>query len=245
MYITNSLQSFEIRSGINIYSYGNASGSCDVNDTEINPCDVRSRSFNDAVVKYLQENVWNGSAFVPNNGAPAIATVSEVFQLASAVLGGVTRPSVMINGMMYQLTLEDISSVADNINNLFDGCRIFNGYGEAAYCELALVSSPADQTSPAEGINRVNIIASKLQVNAAPNPFFNRIRFTIESPVSGQGSLEVFNTLGQKVQTVFQGQIDAGQKQIDFAVPSSIKSNLIYVFRVGGHQVTGKLMNGK
>jgi hypothetical protein len=68
----------------------------------------------------------------------------------------------------------------------------------------------------------------------------------LKSGVSGQGSLELYNTLGQKVKTVFQGYVNANQLQtIEYAVPNSQRSNLIYVFRVGNEQTTGKLIGLK
>jgi hypothetical protein len=234
----SNLGMLELKAGM-MYSYARANEECgNAASNEFNPCSFESVMINDKVIQYLQSVV-----LVSGTGANK-ATVSELYALANSVLGGGTRPTINYMGASYQLTMEDISSVADAINNLFDGCRVFNGYDAPIACITDAVTSGANQETSRQSLSR-DIVTGKVQVNAAPNPFLNRVRFTIESPVSGQGSLEVFNTLGQKVQTVFQGQIDAGTRQIDFAVPSSVKSNLIYVFRVGEHQVTGKLMNGK
>jgi hypothetical protein len=58
--------------------------------------------------------------------------------------------------------------------------------------------------------------------------------------------LELYNALGQRVKIVFQGQVSAGQAQtIEYAVPGSQRANLIYVFRVGSEQTTGKLIGLK
>ncbi len=76
-----------------------------------------------------------------------------------------------------------------------------------------------------------------------PDP---RIRFTLKSSMSGQGSLELYNMLGQKMKTVFQGYVIAGQAQtIEYAVPNSQRANLIYLFRVGTETTTGKLIGMK
>jgi hypothetical protein len=86
--------------------------------------------------------------------------------------------------------------------------------------------------------------AGNLNVTASPNPFSDRVRFSIQSDFSGQGTLEVFNTIGAKIKTVFQGPVVAGQSQtVEFAVPSAQRVNLIYVMTVGNRQVTGKLIN--
>ena len=66
----------------------------------------------------------------------------------------------------------------------------------------------------------------------------------INSQVSGQGSLQVYNMLGQRVATVYNGTIVAGRSQIvEYNAPRSFNGGMIYIFRVGGKQVTGKLMN--
>lgn len=87
---------------------------------------------------------------------------------------------------------------------------------------------------------------NETKVLAAPNPFNDRIRFTLESGVSGQGSLELYNLLGQKVKTVYQGYVKKGEIQsVEYTVPRTERSNLIYVFRVGEERVTGKLVSVK
>ncbi|RPD47510.1 hypothetical protein [Paracnuella aquatica] len=85
-----------------------------------------------------------------------------------------------------------------------------------------------------------------LKVTASPNPYHDQVQFRIESPVSGQGVLEVYNLLGQKVQTIFQGHVFAGKTQtVNYTVPHSLRTTLIYQMRVGSYRTTGKLLNGK
>lgn len=84
------------------------------------------------------------------------------------------------------------------------------------------------------------------QVRAAPNPFSDKVRFQLESASSGYGILELYNLNGQKVRTVFQGYVQSGKAQmVDFLVPGYLKTSLVYVFRVGDQQVTGKLIGLK
>jgi hypothetical protein len=88
--------------------------------------------------------------------------------------------------------------------------------------------------------------ARKTKVLAAPNPFNDRVRFTMESGVSGQGSLEIYNTLGQRISLVFHGYVEAGKPMVkEFSVPSVQRGMLVYVFRVGNEKVTGKLISSK
>jgi hypothetical protein len=109
------------------------------------------------------------------------------------------------------------------------------------------VSCEAETPSTKRNVNDVLIeLNSQPSVVAAPNPFNDKIRFSLKSGFSGQGTLELYNMLGQKVRTVFQGQVTAGQIQtIEYSVPGSQRANLIYVFTVGGTQTSGKLINLK
>ncbi|MEO6537447.1 MAG: T9SS type A sorting domain-containing protein, partial [Ferruginibacter sp.] len=84
----------------------------------------------------------------------------------------------------------------------------------------------------------------ELTVSAFPNPYTDKIKFVIQSTVSGQASLDVFNMMGQKVKTVYEGHLDAGKGQIlEYNVPAAIRGNLIYILRVGNQKATGKLIH--
>lgn len=87
------------------------------------------------------------------------------------------------------------------------------------------------------------VVKEPTKVTAYPNPFNNKVKFIITSAVAGKGSLEVYNTLGQKVKSVYQGQIIAGNQSFELSLPSTQRSNLIYVLRVGDKRVTGKLLH--
>lgn len=85
---------------------------------------------------------------------------------------------------------------------------------------------------------------TKLTVSASPNPFTDRIRFTIQAPKAGRATLEVYNMLGQKVGVPFEGQLNAGEtRNVEYTAPANHRSNLIYMLRMNGEQVSGKLMS--
>ena len=74
----------------------------------------------------------------------------------------------------------------------------------------------------------------------------DKVRFNLTSGASGYGSLELYNTLGQKIAVVYQGYVQAGrQVNKDYLIPKGQRNTLIYVFKVGEQQVTGKLMGLK
>jgi len=82
-------------------------------------------------------------------------------------------------------------------------------------------------------------------IKAFPNPFSDRIRFVVNTPEAGTGSLEVHNMLGQKLKTVYQGKFTPGIQSFDMQVTNSQQSTLIYVLRLNGKQVSGKMLQVK
>ena len=79
-------------------------------------------------------------------------------------------------------------------------------------------------------------------VKAYPNPFSDKINFVITTQTGGQGALEVFNFMGQKVKTVYTGFIGAGTQTYELNMPAKQIANLVYVLRVGDKKITGKLL---
>ena len=79
-------------------------------------------------------------------------------------------------------------------------------------------------------------------VKAFPNPFSDRVKFVVNAPKSGNGVLEVYNNLGQKIKTVFQGKVHAGANNFELQLPGQSHANLIYRFVMDNKQITGKLM---
>jgi hypothetical protein len=172
----------------------------------------------------------------------ATATVADLLDLANDLLGAALKPGDNLGSQANPRIVpsySDVTNAIDAINNAFDGCRGFNGYQT---CVTNLVTTTT-LTRISTGIADANI-ANQVKVRANPNPFNDVVRFTIKSTLSGQGSLEVFNTLGQKMQTVYQGYVRAGGEQlIEYRVPLASRQNLIYVFTINGQRVTGKLLN--
>jgi len=82
----------------------------------------------------------------------------------------------------------------------------------------------------------------ELKVLAYPNPFNEKINFVISSPVAGQGSLEIYNALGQKIKNVYSGHITRGKQNFELKLPLRQTANLIYVLRVGDQRISGKIL---
>ncbi len=101
----------------------------------------------------------------------------------------------------------------------------------------------AGSEAPKEAVQQKIVLGNAGKVAAAPNPFTTKVRFSFTSMISGHGTLDVYNSVGQKVATVYQGYLQAGREMIrEYQAPTNQKGTFVYVFRVGDQQITGKLI---
>jgi hypothetical protein len=188
----------------------------------------------------------NASVSVSEN--PSQPTVDVVNPTCSKATGTVTVLSPTGGTLQYSFndgpftssagpyTFEAGAGYKIEVKNTSSGCI---SVPQECSPEVAILSSNSvlDQTA---------VIAAprKTKVLAAPNPFSDRVRFTMESGISGQGSLEIYNSLGQRIKVVYEGYVEAGRPLVkEFSVPSVQRGLLVYVFRVGNERVTGKLIS--
>ena len=217
----NALMLFPIRSG---YLTTQEMNGCYPNTTPGENCDIVSIQINPNVVSYLGPN----------------ATVATLLQLANDVLGGTKTPG--INGVP---SYSDISGALNSLVVAFhDGRRFLNYFPTQQGCEL-LTSSPNIETTTAS--TSTSILAEReassiLTVTAFPNPFSDNINFEINAKQPGKAMLEVYTITGQKVKTVYNGNINAGKQRFSMSVPTHQRSVLFYVFRMGDQKITGKLL---
>jgi hypothetical protein len=105
----------------------------------------------------------------------------------------------------------------------------------------------AVETCTAQGVTRTSSPINEQAVlqptiKAFPNPFNDRVKFVVSTPEGGNANLEVFNMVGQKVRTVYNGHISAGSQTFELSVPAQKSATLIYVLKIGEKVVTGKLL---
>jgi hypothetical protein len=162
----------------------------------------------------------------------------------------VSMPSVRVN---HGTTTS--SYLAPNSNNFsFTNIPAGSGYKVTATigscssntnsCGAASVNSAINQNGAAlrTTTQTLQLEGSTVSIKAYPNPFNDKVNFVITSPQAGNGSLEVVNMLGQKMKTVFEGHINAGSQSFEMNLGGQQPSTIIYIFRMGDKQVTGKLL---
>jgi len=83
---------------------------------------------------------------------------------------------------------------------------------------------------------------TETSVRAYPNPFDHSVNFVINVPHQGEGSLELVNMLGQRVQTVYKGKFASGTNTFEAKLSERQSRMLIYVLNIGSEKLTGKLL---
>jgi hypothetical protein len=83
----------------------------------------------------------------------------------------------------------------------------------------------------------------KVTVSAYPNPYTDRVVFTIKSNVSGIATFDLYSMLGQKVKTLYHGFIEKGvSKTLIYEVPPANRKTMVYKFKVDKENVTGTVI---
>lgn len=137
--------------------------------------------------------------------------------------------------------IADVNFTVDAINRGFDQGRVFVRFDAGCGTVALGVANPA---LTQRDLQEATI--TSLTVSAFPNPFTDKVRFTIQAPSAGKATLEVYNMLGQKVGVPFEGNLSANEtRNVEYAAPLNNRTNLIYMLRMNGKQVTGKLMSTK
>ena len=78
-----------------------------------------------------------------------------------------------------------------------------------------------------------------------PNPFLEHVNFHFVSETDSRAKLEVFDTFGRLVETVFEGRVTAGNKyEFRFNRPQKVDGMLFYRLTTSQKVYTGKLING-
>jgi hypothetical protein len=119
---------------------------------------------------------------IPTNVINAISpkTVQGLYALANQALGG---------GSTNGLTLSQIASAVDLINNAFDECRIFVGYG----VQPLVCATPIDTFASTTTTARVSDTSS---FTASPVPFKDQLTVSYNFDFVTDVKIEVFNTSG-------------------------------------------------
>jgi hypothetical protein len=148
-------------------------------------------------------------------------TVAGLLQLANDALGGVN---------VSPLTLSQIESAVDNINETFDGCKILTGYVPASGGGRVITSnSTSSQPS--------------LVVTAFPNPYEENFSLKINSPVSGQALISFYTMDGVKISEMKRDVVGLRDVWVPYNVPAVYRTRIVYTVSVGGYNARGIVLS--
>jgi hypothetical protein len=198
-----------------------------------------------------------------NNGSctsPASASFSNAANLAApsftvcivqptlCTTGSLAIHATNGTGFSYSIDGSDFSNTTGIFSGLGVGSVTSVQVKNSDGCSSAAVSCDnlvSDCSAPQANVSVIQPstqISSQTTVKAYPNPFNNDVKFVVTAAKSGNGTLEIFNIMGQKVKTVFQGHVSAGVNNFDLNLPGQKYANLIYRFILDNKLVTGKLI---
>jgi hypothetical protein len=208
----------------NIRNSSNLGGIGLVDDTLVTKATVScgSNTPSGEAVKFgLPHNVivyLNGS-----NGYPP--TANGLFSLANDVLGGVVT----------NISASSVNEAVDVINNAFDECRILVGTipynNNLTRTSEVMVNLSKIKSSDVS-------VQSKLKVIAYPNPYKDRLRLFVISPVSGTVKIEFFTMEGRKVVEMNKPVAEHTNTIIQYQGPMNF-ATLAYKVSIGKFIATG------
>lgn len=191
---------------------------------------------------------------VSNPSAPSVtynppACDQTTFSVTiTGVVSGATYTIKDKNGANIANVQPGNSVTAPNTSNIvFSNIPAGSGYQvtvQVGICSSTASSCGTSTPSTVQRVEQTKVIApaNNLTVKAYPNPFNDRVKFVVNSSEQGNGSLEIYDLLGQKVKTIYQGHVNAGNQVFEMSMPVKQQSTLIYILKVGEKQVTGKLL---
>jgi hypothetical protein len=146
---------------------------------------------------------WN----LPNSVYTALGsnpTVQGLLVLANKALGGVNVGSCL---------LSDICKAVDIINNAFDECRFVTF---TAACKSLEVETSAPAPNP-----------QLIDMNIVPNPFAGQTDISYTLAEDSKVSVEIYNLVGAKVATLYEGEVMGGQINKVTYEPSNSTGNQV------------------
>lgn len=201
---------------------------------------------------------WNGNSKkaidswrLPANVVNALGedkTVWGLFCLAGFTITGRPIPE--------GVSLKDIEEAVEAINEAFHEGRYFIGWSDrnvncANYWYYKWTAAfyhwyGGGQNS---GINTDESAAKAIpeitatEVKAFPNPFVDRVNFQIKSNADGPVLVEVYNTAGQRLELLYNGNMRKGETRNFVYIPRQVGTEaVIYRVTTNGKTFSGKLI---
>jgi hypothetical protein len=149
-------------------------------------------------------------------------TVGGLLQLANDALGGVN---------VSPLSLDQIQSAVENINQTFDECKIVTGYVSAGSGAGRVITSNSISSQPS------------LIVTAFPNPYQENFSLKINSPVTGQAMISFYTMDGVKIGEMKRDVVEKKDVWVPYNVPAVYRTRIVYTVTVGSYNAKGIVLS--
>lgn len=97
------------------------------------------------------------------------------------------------------------------------------------------------QTVPSTGVAYPGEVGGLSMNTITPNPASSSAQINVSVPTGSETTLEVFSVTGQKVATLFEGRLEAGERQIDADVSALQSGKYVLVLTAGDKKVSRTL----
>ncbi|WP_316635546.1 T9SS type A sorting domain-containing protein [uncultured Flavobacterium sp.] len=214
--IDSELSKFKLQAG-GILAVAEPDGGCGSITPKVRSCNADGTVSNE--YKYYT---------IPSNVVSKLAgdkTVGDLFNLANQALGG---------GNTYGLSLTDIASLVDLINNAFDECRIAIGYNIPPLACVATQAPIVTQATTAPDTTAVQSSgkeSKKPSFDAYPVPFKNYITIRYNFDYESDVKIELFNMSG----TLLSSKTDTNSylgKEYNFNIDFYVGKFQVYILKV-------------
>ena len=204
---------------------------------------IRSKNSNGCISNGLEKTINGAAASTP---AAAVAIISPVSCSSSH---GTLKVVMASDGAEYS---SDFEIDTTGIDRWYEHDHVFSFIAGAGY--NFTVRRKSDHTCTATvsctGESLVTVKSSFIEntetqtttVKTYPNPFSDKVKFVVTSSTAGRGSLDVYDMMGRRVKTVYQGFISAGAQSFELSLPTQQIANLVYVLRIGDKKLSGKIL---
>ena len=183
---------------------------------------------------------WNGSTVTTYLNGNVVSNTSQIYNCVSNVYDFALGGNLPTNTAYYSGTIDEVgvwnrALISSEVTTLYN-----SGAGNAYPFTTV--------TLPATGLNQNPALitnSSGASVRAYPNPYGTEINFNLKSSITGKGSLILYDVLGRKLATVFEGDFAAGSEiTVSYKMGAAQRQPLIYVFTIGDDIIHGKLLPG-
>ena len=116
--------------------------------------------------------------------------------------------------------------------------------GQIMYLALARVSGTTDNSlSGAVNVEKEDGLPTSFMLNQNyPNPFNPSTKINFSIPFSANVKLEVFNALGETIETLLDGALDAGTYNVNFNASRLTSGIYFYKIQADGYSQTKKML---